>query len=121
MQSPDAIDKHQNYLCYFHISTLAIKLCRESLFGEDIMKQCTVQGSGKHHALPEEKLDCFMYIPHNVEDSSYNLKFYGKNARNPLDSAVKACEKVTRAKLTTSLTYVLGHPRQYFNEENFSR
>lgn len=52
----DVLNKYPKLLCNSRIPRLAVKLCKESYFGEDIMKKCTVKGTGKHHALPEKKL-----------------------------------------------------------------
>lgn len=35
------------------LPTLAVKLCKESYFGKQVMSLCTVKGTGQFHALPE--------------------------------------------------------------------
>ena len=37
-------------------STLAVKLAKEALFGEKVMKQCTVAGTREHPGLPFDEL-----------------------------------------------------------------
>ena len=44
------------------MSTLAVKLARESFFGDNTMEKCTPQGKSEYDSLPEASL--------------YNLKLY---------------------------------------------
>lgn len=41
------------------ISTLAVKLAKESFFGKVVMKQCTVKGTQEHSCLPAK---CVSYL-----------------------------------------------------------
>ena len=57
LSHPDQIvDKYPQFLCRSKLPTLAVKLCRESYFGPEIMCLCTVRGTGRLHALPEGTL-----------------------------------------------------------------
>ena len=49
----EVVDKHPQFLNWSKMSTLAVKLSKESYFGNELMSLCTVKGTGKFHALPE--------------------------------------------------------------------
>lgn len=50
------IDKNQSMICESKVSALALKLARESFFGEDVVVRCTV-GDHELPALPQHELD----------------------------------------------------------------
>lgn len=57
MLSPEIVVKKYPKLANLsNIPRLAVKLCRESYFGSEIMKLCTVRGTGQYHALPQNEL-----------------------------------------------------------------
>ena len=57
LSHPDqTVGKYPQFLCRSKLPTLAVKLCRESSFGPEIMCLCTVRGSRRLHALPEDTL-----------------------------------------------------------------
>lgn len=49
----DVVNKYSQFLYRSKLPTLAVKLCKESFFGKNVMSLCTVKGTGQHHALPE--------------------------------------------------------------------
>ena len=50
-------DRNPKLMCESKVPTLALKLARESFFGEDVMAQCTVAGDRKLPALPVHELE----------------------------------------------------------------
>lgn len=55
----EVVDKYPQFLNRSKMSTLAVKLSKESYFGNEIMVLCTVKGTGKFHALPESVMKEF--------------------------------------------------------------
>ena len=49
----NVVEKYPQFLVRSKLPTLAVKLCKESYFGKEIMLKCTVKGTGQYHALPE--------------------------------------------------------------------
>ena len=50
------IEKHPHLMCASKVGRLAVKLAKDSFFGEDIMARCTVAGTRELPALPSEEL-----------------------------------------------------------------
>ena len=57
MPAKEIIDRNPKLVCESKVSTLALKLARESFFGEDVMVQCTVAGDRELPALPGHELE----------------------------------------------------------------
>ena len=79
------------------MSTLSVKLARESFFGDDLMAKCTVKGTREHGALPEAnllKLKWYLsqlfptFTKHDFEDAwsvcQYSIGQACKNLRKKL-------------------------------------
>ena len=57
LQPPSVVvEKYKKLKARFKITTLAVKLARESFFGNDLLRQCTVMGTREFSALPQDKL-----------------------------------------------------------------
>ena len=52
------IERYPKLKVESRVSQLAVKLAKESFFGDDIMVQCTVAGYGKYPALPAKGMNC---------------------------------------------------------------
>ena len=64
----DVLMKHPKLRCASKIGTLAVKLAREAVFGDDVMAQCTVAGERGLPGLPTKELQqlkqaLFMQFP----------------------------------------------------------
>lgn len=62
------IEYHPKLMCPSKVPTLAVKLAKESFFGEDVMAMCTVSGNRELPALPTKELQqlkhtLFMLFP----------------------------------------------------------
>ena len=52
----EVVEKYATLKTPGAMSTLAVKLARESFFGEEVMKRCTPQGKTEHDSLPDKEL-----------------------------------------------------------------
>ena len=52
----EAVDLHKHYIDNDMPGTFAQLLAKEAVFGQDIMQQCTLNGSKKHNSLPQNGL-----------------------------------------------------------------
>ena len=49
--------KHPKLRCESKVATLAVKLAREALFGDDVLSRCTVSGERAYPGLPVDKVN----------------------------------------------------------------
>ena len=52
----EVVEKYATLKTPSAMSTLAVKLARESFFGKEVMKRCTPQGKTEHDSLPDKEL-----------------------------------------------------------------
>ena len=77
------------------MSTLAVKLARESFFGEETMGNCTPQGKSDHDGLPKAQLlDLKLYLVQLFPSvSKPEFEGYWKTCLNSIGQACKAIRK----------------------------
>lgn len=59
------VDKYKQLKTVSRMSTLSVRLAKESFFGKETMRNCTVRGTREHDALPAKKLsDLKRFLQH---------------------------------------------------------
>jgi len=82
--------------------TLAVKLAKESFFGNKKMMECTVQGCREFSALPKEKVaELKKFLEHLFADKCTKPEFEGvwKYCLNSIGQACKSLRLAARKKL----------------------
>ena len=94
------IHKYPNLLCESKIGTLAVKLAKDSFFGEDVMVQCTVAGERDLPGLPTDELrklkdSLFMRFPHYWQ-SPHEFEPLWRNSTAAIGQACKRLRTKSR-------------------------
>ena len=60
------VEINHKYASKGRVSTLALQIARDAVFGEDIMKRCTVMGNREYPGLPRNELFKVKEAIHNL-------------------------------------------------------
>ena len=80
------------------VGQLAIKLAKETYFGEDVMSRCTVIGYGKYPALPETELNSMKQTLFNLFSSQSNPIEFEVVWKDAVEAVGQACKRLRHEK-----------------------
>lgn len=95
--NPDlVVEKYYKLKIPSKISTLAVKLARESFFGTDLMAKCTVKGTREFGPLPEAELLKLKWFLSQLFPT-YTKPDFEAAWKNCMDSIGQACKNLRKA------------------------
>ena len=98
LKPEDVVEKYSQFLTFFKIPMLAVRLAKESYFGKSIMARCTVRGAGKFHALPEKELKDMKFFLMKIcvpryTSSQIEFEILWKNCSEAIGQACKSMRR----------------------------
>lgn len=95
----DALAKHSNLIYSSKVRSLASKLAKESVFGDDVLIRCTVAGSRSFPALPVAELNYLKTIVFKQFPVYWNAKHEFEAVwKDCIDGIGQACKRLRHAK-----------------------
>lgn len=99
LKPEDVVENYSRFLTLSKIPRLAVRLSKESFFGNSIMARCTVRGAGKYHALPKKQLQDLksfltkLCIPRHTP-SQIEFEMLWKDCSEAIGQACKSLRRV---------------------------
>ena len=87
----EVIEANHKFTIKSKISTLALRIARDAVFGEEVMRQCTVMGNREYPGLPRPELFQIKETLYSLFPELWNapeeFEAFGQTALTPLDRA----------------------------------